>query len=125
MNKADSDKLGLYIDITYMTKGDDTTLFNIYNKEYIDKLVIDKVEVYCQDSYDEVYVKEDGEETIILTKEQWESIEDTVKKAKYNKMYRNKYNENDIITPEEWDKLPKYSINITSIEKVYIVYVSI
>ena len=108
-NKADSDKLGLYIDITYMTKGNDTTLFNIYNKEYIDKLVIDKVEVYCQDSYDEVYVNSDDE--TVITKEQWETLESEEERAKYDKMYSNKHNENDIITPEEWDKLPKYSNN--------------
>ena len=71
-NEADSDKLGLYIDITYMTKGGDTILFNIHNKEYIDKLVIDKVEVYCQDSYDEVYVNSDDE--TVITKEQWETL---------------------------------------------------
>ena len=108
-NKADSDKLGLYIDITYMTKGNDTTLFNIYNKEYIDKLVIDKVEVYCQDSYDEVYVNSDDE--TVITKEQWETLKSDEERAKYDKMYSNRHNENDIITPEEWDKLPKYSNN--------------
>ena len=128
-NKADSDKLGLYIDITYMTKGGDTILFNIYNEEYIDKLVIDKLVVkyvnkqdsskvidvdtynqlpddYGQKSYVEVYVKNDGTE--ILTKKEWESIEDTVEKDKYVKKYRNKYDAT-IITPEDWGKLsPDY-----------------
>ena len=131
-NKADSDKLGLYIDITYMTKGGDTILFNIYKKEYIDKLVIDKLVIdklvvkyvnkqdsskvidvetynqldggYSQKSYEEVYVKNDGTE--IRSKEEWESIEDTVEKGKYDKMYRNKYVESNIITPEDWGKLP-------------------
>ena len=129
-NKADSDKLGLYIDITYMTKGGDTILFNIYKKEYIDKLVIDKLVVkyvnkqdsskvidvetynqldggYSQKSYEEVYVKND--ETDIRSKEEWESIEDTVEKGKYVKMYRNKYVESNIITPDDWGKLsPDY-----------------
>ena len=129
-NKADSDKLGLYIDITYMTKGGDTILFNIYNEEYIDKLVIDKLVIkyvnkqdsskvidteaynqlldgYSQKSYEEVYVKNDGTE--ILTKEQWESIEDPDEKDKYVKMYCNKYVESNIITPDDWGKLsPDY-----------------
>ena len=131
VNEADSDKLGLYIDITYMTKGDDTTLFNIYNEEYIDKLVIDKVVIdkvqldkyankqdsnviidaevydelpeYNQDCYDEVYVKNDGTE--ILTKEQWEEL-DLDERANYIKKYKNKYDENDIITPVVWGELP-------------------
>ena len=125
-NKADSDKLGLYIDITYMTKGGDTILFNIYNEEYIDKLVIDKLVIkyvnkqdsskvididtynqlpddYGQKSYVEVYVKNDGTE--ILTKKEWESIEDPDEKDKYAKKYRNKYDEENIITPEDWGKL--------------------
>ena len=132
-NKADSDKLGLYIDITYMTKGDDTILFNIHNEEYIDKLVIDKLVIdklvvkyvnkqdsskvidvvtynklpdgYSQNSYDEVYVNRDDE--TILTKEQWNALE-SEEKDKYAKMYRNKYDAT-IISPEDWGKLPKDS----------------
>ena len=127
-NKADSDKLGLYIDITYMTKGGDTILFNIYNEEYIDKLVIDKLVIkyvnkqdssrvidvdtynqlldgYGQKSYVEVYVKNDGTE--ILTKKEWESIEDPDEKDKYAKKYRNKYVESNIITSDDWGDLPK------------------
>ena len=131
-NEADSDKLGLYIDITYMTKGGDTILFNIYNEEYIDKLVIDKLVIdklvvkyvnkqdsskvidvetynqlsvgYSQKSYEEAYVNKTDE--TVITKEEWESIEYPDEKDKYAKKYKNKYVEEDIITPDDWSKLP-------------------